>query len=291
MQCPDCGAFYNEGDEFCGECGLRLGAETPPGELPSTSGAEGNATATIAPVPEAPRPTRSRSRSVLTVGGAIFILLILCAIGAGILFSALEEAAPSASDSVPAAGVRLLYHDDFRDPASGWDAWDDGGTSGKYVDGEYRLTVALENYMVWSHPAPDREFKDFAVEVDARQIHGSLDGSFGLIVRHDVDKERYYWFQISGSGHYWVEKKWEGEWILLEEGDASDAVKEGLDATNEIQVICYRDRFRFSVNNTLVTELTDDALRTGIVGLAAGAYAEPVMVVLFDNLRVYALED
>ncbi len=297
MKCPECGAFYSEEDEFCGECGFRLRIETPPIESPNPPRGEDRAPIarkparrSPAPPPVAPQPSRSVSKLPLILGVVVMLLLCL-GIGAAMFMPGImERSEVDSTGAVPAIG-ELLYQEDFRDPDSGWDEWDDYLTSGKYVDGEYRLAVVPEKYIVWSHPAPDRKFKDFAVEVDARQIQGSLDGYFGLIVRHDVDKERYYWFQISGSGHYWVDKMWEGERIALKEGEAPDAVKTGLDATNQIQVICYRDRFRFSVNGTLVTELTDDSLRTGVVGLAVGTGIEPPVVVLFDNLRMYALED
>lgn len=291
MQCPDCGAFYSKEDLFCGECGRPLSTETPPGESTSTLRAEEKATGIPAPAPAAPQPTRSRSRPVLIVGVAIFLLVLLCAIGGGILFSIFEESASNTGDSVPTVGERLLYQDDFRDPAGGWEAWDDGGTSGKYFDGGYRLAVRLENYMAWSHPADIKEFKDFAIEVDARQVEGSLDSTFGPIVRVQDEDDRYYWFEISGDGYYSVELKEEGQWVLLQEWQASSAIKQGLDATNRIRVICYGDRFSFYVNGTHLTDVTDDTLRAGIIGLATGAYTEPPVVVDFDNLSVYELQD
>ena len=297
MQCPDCGAVYSKEDLFCGECGHPLSTETPPGESSSSPRGEEQVTGTPkpaqrppAPAPVAPQPKRSFSRLALILGVVIFLLLCLCIVGLGILFSIVEESVANPTGTVPAQGD-LLYQDDFRDPGSGWDTWSEGTTAGKYVDGEYRLAVYREDYMAWSYPADDQEFKDVAIEVDARQVEGSLDSTFGLIVRHQIDEERYYWFQISGDGYYSVEKKGDDEWILLQAWEASDAIKQGLDATNQIRVVCYGDRFSFYVNDTRLTELTDDTLRAGVVGLAAGAYAEPPVVVDFDNLRVYAFED
>jgi hypothetical protein len=291
MQCPECGAYYSEEDLFCGECGHRLQTDKPPDGSASVPHAGVKATGTPAHAPVAPQPTGSRTRPVLVVGGAILLLVLLCTFGAGILFSILEDSASNSTDSVPAVGDRLLYQDDFRDPASGWDAWDDGATSGKYVDGGYRLAVNLEDYMAWSHPVDTKELRDFAIEVDARQVEGSLDSTFGPIVRVQADDERYYWLQISGDGYYSVELKEEDEWIRLQEWQASSAIKQGLDATNRIQVVCYGDHFSFYVNGTHLVNVTDDTLRAGIIGLAAGAYTEPPVVVHFDNLSVYELQD
>jgi hypothetical protein len=227
------------------------------------------------------------------VGVVFLILLILCIVGVGVvvLSGIMEDSDSNSTASIPEAGDRLLYQDDFRDPASGWESWDEVYTSAKYVDGEYRLAVTRRNYMVWSYPAYDKDLRNFAIDVDARQVEGSLDSSFGPIVRVQAEVEEYYWFQISGDGYFSVELKEEGEWILLHEWEASSAIKQGLDATNQLRVICYEDRFGFYVNGTHLTDVTDDSLRAGNVGLAAGAYDEPPVAVDFDNLTVYELQD
>jgi len=166
MQCPDCGAVYSKEDLFCGECGRPLSTETPPGESSSSPRVEDQVTAThkpakrpAAPAPVAPQPKRSFSKLALILGVVIFLLLCLCVAGAGILFSIVEESVANPTGTVPAQGD-LLYQDDFRDPGSGWDTWSEDATSGKYVDGEYRLAVYREDYMAWSYPADAEDFKD-----------------------------------------------------------------------------------------------------------------------------------
>ena len=219
------------------------------------------------------------------------VLLILCIVGLVVLSGIMEESDSNIAVTIPAVGDRLLYEDDFRDPASGWETWDDGGTSAKYVDGEYSLGVTLKNYMVWSHPATSTDFRDFAIEVDARQVEGSLDSTLGPIVRVQAEEEQYYWFQISGDGYFSVELKEDGEWILLHGWEESEAIQQGLEATNQLRVICYRDRFSFYVNGVRLIDVVDDTLRAGIIGLAAGAYEEPPVTDRFDNMRVYELQD
>ncbi len=297
MQCPECGAFYSEEDEFCGECGFRLRIETPRIESPSSPRGEDRATIKHAAglrQPATPRvgPKASRSPSdLLPILGVVIVLLLFIGVCVAVLVIPITGKKPVAGPYAEPAQGELLYHEDFRDPASGWETWDSVITSVKYVDGELRLAVVRGDYMAWSHAPEDRQFRDFAVEVDVRQVEGNLNSTFGPIVRYDLDRERYYWFQIRGDGYYWVEENREGEWIVLQEWEASDAIKKGLDATNHIRVVCDGDRFSFYVNDTLVTELTDGTLRAGTVGLAAGTGAEPPVVVLFDNLSVYALED
>jgi hypothetical protein len=292
MECPDCGAVYNTEDLFCGECGRPLSTEKGSSAPPTPRSVQGPLSATKVPATR-PRATNSHLRLLAGAGGAFLVLLILCIVGVGVLVlsDTMEDSDSNSTASMPEVGDRLLYQDDFRDPASGWEEWDDGGTSAKYVDGEYRLGVTLEYYMVWSHSAYDKDLRNFAIEVDARQVEGSLDSSFGPIVRVRTEEEGYYWFQISGDGYFSVELKEDGQWILLHGWEASSAIKQGLDATNQMRVICHEDRFAFYVNGSHLIDVTDDALRAGNFGVAAGAYAEPPVVVDFDNLSVYELQD
>lgn len=298
MQCPDCGATYSQEDEFCGECGHRLQTETPPGELPGLP--QEDKAATIKhrfplrqPTPPRLSPRRSRSSSDLLLKlGVVIVLLLFCGVFAAVFLIPILGLQPVevSSGAAPVQG-KALYQDDFRDPASGWESWDDGGTSAKYVDGDYQLGVSLSNYMVWSHPASSRDFRDFVIDVEARQVEGSLNSTFGPIVRVQAEEEHYYWFQISGDGYFSVELKEEGEWILLQRWKESDAIKQGLDVTNRLRVYCYGDLFSFYVNDIHLIDVTDEALRAGNIGLAAGAYDEPPVTVQFDNLVVYELRD
>jgi hypothetical protein len=300
LECPDCGAIYSKEDLFCGECGRPLSTETGSGGPSSPRAAQGPLTATRAPATRWPprepvtrQTTDSRLRMLAGAGGAILVVLILCIVGVGVLVLSgiMEESDSNSTASIPEVVDRLLYQDDFRNPDSGWEEWDDAATSAKYVDGEYRLGVNLQDYMVWSYPAYDKDLRDFAIDVDARQVEGSLDSTFGPIVRVQTEEENYYWFQISGDGYFSVELKENGEWILLHEWEASSAINQGLDATNQLRLICYEDRFSFYVNGTHLIDVTDDALRAGSFGLAAGAYDEPPVAVDFDNLSIYELQN
>ena len=292
LECPDCGAVYSKEDLFCGECGRPLSTETGSSTPPSPRPVQGRLRTTGTPTAR-PRTTNSHLRLLAVAGGASLVLLVLCIVGVGVvvLSGIMEESDSNFTASIPEVGDRPLYQDDFRDPASGWESWDEIDTSAKYMDGEYRLGVTHRNYMVWSYPAYDKEVRDFAIDVDARQVEGSLNSSFGPIVRVQTEEEQYYWFQISGDGYFSVELKEDGEWILLHGWEASSAIRQGLDATNQLRVICHGDQFSFYVNGTHLTDVTDDALRAGSFGLAAGAYDEPPVVVDFDNLSVYELQD
>ena len=79
MQCPDCGAYYSEEDEFCGECGRRLSSEASSDSRESEAwSAEQDSLEDLAgelfepPQPQPAlaklRPRRSNLRSLMIVG-------------------------------------------------------------------------------------------------------------------------------------------------------------------------------------------------------------------------------
>jgi hypothetical protein len=186
----------------------------------------------------------------------------------------------------PAPGM-VTYEDDFEDPDSGWDVFNYGDTLALYQDGEYRLGVFREKYVVWGNPEALRDLRDFEIEVDARAVEGPLDNNLGLLVRYQDDDEGFYWFQISSDGFFAVDRLDGDDWITISEWQASDAIEQGLGATNHLRLTCLGDQFDFYVNDVWLTEVSDDALATGGIGLAVGSFDEPGVVVHFDNLRVY----
>jgi serine/threonine protein kinase len=183
------------------------------------------------------------------------------------------------------------YGDDFGNPDSGWDVYDDGDTAAGYQDGEYRLAVSRAQYVTWGDPNLAQEVTDLAIDVDARQMAGPVDNNFGLLVRYRSAEESFYWFQISGDGYYAVDMLQQGEFVPLVTWEPSAAINQGVGATNHLKVICTGGSFSFYVNDIFLVELTEDTLRSGSFGLAVGTFDESGVVVHFDNLRVRGMEN
>jgi hypothetical protein len=294
-QCPECGAYASDEDVFCGECGRPL--------------IEGLPAATPEPTPDRPEPLAERLLLVppspgpavaapaqkkstlpvvrLLVLGSLTVGL-LCVFVAGIVvWLGTRKAEPQ-----PVPGI-LLYEDDFSDPQGGWDVYDDDDSWAGYRDGEYGLAVYWDNYMTWGNPDPQDQAvpANIEVEVDARQVEGPLDNNFGLLVRYQPGDDDFYWFQISGDGYYSVDLKQGEEWTSLVAWEESDAIRQGLDVTNHLLVVCYGDQFSFYANETYLTGFHDSSLGSGTIGLAVGTFDEPGAEIHFDNLRVRALQE
>jgi hypothetical protein len=298
MQCPTCGAFITQEDRFCGECGQKLLTEATPPEALSPLEAKDLPTIGLEAqprspslAPAAPLPGRKRPLTAALLAAGMGLLIACLAVGV-LLFTLQRDKTPDEAPvkSLPTAR-EPIYQDDFEDPASGWDVYTEDNFWAGYADGEYRLGVYQDNYTTWGNPDAEGGFTDFEVEVDARQVEGPLDNNYGLLVRHQPDDDNFYWFQISSDGYYSVDLMRTGEWVTLVGWEASDAIDQGVGAVNRLRVVCDGNRFTFYVNDTFLTEVTDSAFSAGNVGLAIGAFDESGVVVHFDNLKVYALQE
>lgn len=305
MQCPDCGAYYSEEDEFCGECGRRLSVETS-GDIeavPTWAAGPGSAEELAGdrlqpprPVPPAPVTKPSKKTNLLPiviVGGVAALMLCLCVVGVLVWFVVQEEstAIPPTASNMLEPGA-LLYEESFDDPDSGWSVFADDETAADYKDGGYQITINEPNYMAWGNPEElPLDLGDMMIEVDVRQVEGPLDNNFGVFVRYLEGDEQYsyYWFQISADGYYSVDLKWQGEWNALVGWEESAAIYTGLGITNRIKVVCSGGQFNFYVNDVHLVDVYDGTIGRGSIGLAAGAFDEPGVVVRFDDVRVYEL--
>jgi hypothetical protein len=300
MNCPNCGAYIREEDLFCGECGR----PRPPEEIKEE--AKGDVkeqagtvpAAPPSPAPGAPGPvpqtvgTRRPSQRLALFGltGLLAVILCLCGAGAGIWLFLREDGPPTQAAATPVLSM-VTYQDDFEDPDSGWDVYNYGDTVALYSDGEYRLAILRAEYVSWGNPDPAQDLRDFAVEVDARAVEGPLDNNLGILVRYQDDNENFYWFQISSDGYFAVDRLAGDEWVTVSDWQASEAIQQGLGVTNRLQVRCSGDEFTFSVNDTYLDTVTDSTLGSGNIGLAAGTFSEAGVVVHFDNLKVFGLEE
>ncbi len=315
MQCPACGAFIGEDDAFCGECGRPVDRKPQP-PTPSAS-ARPPAPPLFTPTAQ-PQPSRSPAKRIapalILVG--IGLSLTILSLG-GIIFTSLrsrepktptEVATPLPTDTPTAEPTRgplrdlrslivpePVYSDDFSNPASGWETFEDEDTKTEYADGGLRISIYTENYMAWSNPYPPLALSNLAVEVDARLVEGPLDNNFGLLVHHDEgigeEPEDFYWYEISSDGYYSVVLRRDEEWMTLIPWQESEAINQGVDVLNHLQVLCAGSLCSFYVNDTWLTDVIDSTILSGTIGLAAGNFDEPGTVIQFDNLVVYELEE
>lgn len=184
----------------------------------------------------------------------------------------------------PASALTPLpYADDFSNSASGWKTVTDPALQIGYQDGALRFTIADLDQIVWS--IAGQRFENFTLDVDATQLGGPNDNSYGVLIRY-VDDRNFYRLDISGDGYFAINKYQAGQWLKLQDWTESAAIQRAA-ATNHLQVIARGNQFTLVVNGTTVTTFTDAEFKQGDIGLTAGTLFDTAGVkIAFDHLTL-----
>lgn len=174
----------------------------------------------------------------------------------------------------------LPYTEDFSNPNHGWKTASDEAIKIDVQDGALHFTIDDLDTIAWSTPQ-DKRFGDFVLDVDATQVDGPNDNTYGVIVRYQDDRN-FYRLDISGDGYFAVFKRKDGAWSKVQDYLETPAVKQGS-ATNHLQVIAKGNQFTFSVNGETVKTFSDGDFPSGNIGVTAGT--------LFDNSGVHIAFD
>jgi hypothetical protein len=223
---------------------------------------------------------------------------------------------------VSAPAGELIYATSFDGDMADWSQDERSNFSYRVQDGILRMAVepvatGAEQLgtATWS-----AYLADFDVRVSARLLEGVFDGShnngYGVVFRQ-IDAENYYMFLISNDGSYRVIRvlnntpKIMSDWIWL------DNIRRDLTVSNDLRVVGKGNTFQFYINDqlldlcipdnpdgvstfdfngncmgTMKTELTDDAISFGHVGVGVNLDRGQLIgfTVSFDEVVVYSPE-
>lgn len=193
-------------------------------------------------------------------------------------------AMPFGNDSSTPKDDNILFQDDFSDPSSGWDQFNQPEGITDYNDGIYRIFVNAAQVDYWANPGLN--YKDVVVSVEATKVAGPDDNDFGLICRYK-DESNFYFFLASSDGFYAIGRMIEGSQELLGEEQLlpTDAIKQG-NAANQIKASCVGSQLSFTINGEIVGSVEDDSFAEGDVGLIAGTYDTLGTDIHFDDFKV-----
>lgn len=186
----------------------------------------------------------------------------------------------------PSAGPLLIFEDDFSDPDSGWLEAADAEASQGYRDGKFFFEVEATDLLVWDNSGGN--FQDFVLEVEARQVSGDPENSYGVLIRY-VDDGNFYRFDLTGDGYYAVSKLENEEWIILADWQTSAYIKPQGEV-NLIKIVCQGPKMTFYTNSQELIGVEDSSFERGDVGLFAGTLTSPNVEVEFDNLEIWQVE-
>jgi hypothetical protein len=181
----------------------------------------------------------------------------------------------------------LLMDEEFNSDEN-WPEFDDGdGFTGVFDDNAYR--VAIEgNFYSWQ--SSDDSYENLVIQVDTTLNSKVLDNNFGVMCRASGRNGIGYYLLISGDGYYTIMKLInpdDGREQLVEWTE-SDAINQGVDATNQITAVCVDDYLALYANGQLLAETRDEEFSQGRMALTVGSFDENATTdVSFDNLKIW----
>lgn len=186
----------------------------------------------------------------------------------------------------PAPQGDLLLEADFSD-AQAWEVAEYSGYELAYFDDHYVITVNDDN--IDARSITSATFDDFIVSVDTHQLDGPDDNNYGVIVRYR-SRRNHYAFNISGDGFYTFYKYENGDYFDIIPWQKTDLVEQGNNQ-NTIRVEAIGKYFNLYINGELADVAIDSTFSRGDIGLMAGTYDEVGVVVAFDALRVWSVDE
>ena len=188
------------------------------------------------------------------------------------------------------ASLQGPYEETFEE-AGKWGTGEDLEAKGEVAGGRYEFLVKADLGLFWATAGEQRS--DGVYQVEATQLEGPLDNGYGLMFRVDPDTNSFYLFEVSGDGYVWVgvcEDSCEEEQSLIGDGwVSSEAVRQGLDATNVLRVRAEGGNMIFFVNDQEVGRVTDNTLSRGDLGIMVETLGQGGVLVAFDNFTVTPL--
>ncbi len=180
----------------------------------------------------------------------------------------------------------VLFADDFSVDRGEW--WLNSDSYGDVYlrNGELVIRDVYDDTALYSGPAPI--FDDFVMEVDSRLVSGTINNWHFFLVRLN-DNGDCYRVGYSADGYYIGTEFYGGgrqEWV---QPTTSNAINQGVGATNHVRIEVQGARVRFYVNGVLLLDqVASHRLPAGYIALSADALEAPETVIAFDNLVITA---
>jgi hypothetical protein len=182
----------------------------------------------------------------------------------------------------------VVLSDTFDDNTNQWIV---GQQTGDFADAAFTIANGVyrweatshQGFIWWNHPAIST-VADFYISVEFRQVSGPAEAYVGLIMGLDGN-DNYYVFSLRNTGDYALDEYYNGEWLTYIGWTSSPVFY--VSETNRMEVFSEAGRASLFVNGAWVADYDDQAIPSGMCGLAAGiGNAGESAVWEFDNFVV-----
>jgi len=199
---------------------------------------------------------------------------------------------PTGASGATGSASAVIFQDDFSNPASGWDVFDEPRTHGLYRDGAYVLGVDGGFLVTGDFNTSTQELStlgDVRIQTTAHLTSGDS-GVYGVVCRAATSTS-YYYFLVQADGTFYIGEA-QGKRATNFDTGRSPAIARGAQP-NTIAAECVDGpqgvTLRMFVNGIAVNTVIDSErpIRTGATGFRAES-EDVDMEVAFDDFVVTA---
>jgi hypothetical protein len=199
------------------------------------------------------------------------------------------ETPTSAASPTPTATAtqawKVVYEDDLKSGV--WISAKSEDFRLQYAAGGYMITNKIKDDIAYS--VREESYLDTQIEVTAHRTDGPLDGYYGIICNFQ-NGTNYYILAIGVDGWYGIGLKKAGQFKFLQEGvDQTGVVRTG-NSENSLRAECAKGTLTLWANGIQLATVKDRTFTSGTVGLGVGNRKVPGTVVLFQNFKIFSLE-
>jgi S1-C subfamily serine protease len=197
-------------------------------------------------------------------------------------FDNFEAAVPSSGQQASEGQTVLL--EDFSDNNLDWDETATTETSTYISDGKLFLQVNPIQFSLWIPDPENLDLENIVINVDVAIEQASQLGDIGVLCRYQ-DADNHYALEVSEDGYYAIWKRVNGEVIPIIDWTPSDLIPTD-GSPFVVNASCDGAQLSVGINGTLLATGTDTDFSSGNVGMIAGTWENPNLIVSFDNFEV-----
>jgi hypothetical protein len=198
----------------------------------------------------------------------------------------------------PSNAPVVLFEDDFSDSANDWSTLQDNWAVRNYTNGEYTIKVGDG---VSQNPASGSSTKwkecisgwsvveikkdNIAIEVTARVVGESLDGTYGIIFNYQ-DDDNFYFVEVTPRGRWDLSSMINSDFhdIVTFQNNPTPSIGLGK-ASNHLRIALTKDQVNYYVNDEELIKIKIPR-PMGSVGLFVANCSSTTFEVAFDDFKV-----
>ena len=235
-------------------------------------------------------------RSILVLGVSAIILIAAIALIGNLSTPGADANAATEDTGVPSmTGETEDYVFSHFTPGESTNVYwpvDNTGTIKREItdDGFYRFRNERPGIAATTLLENEKTYTDALITLDGiLETESARSSAYGIVFRY-VDPDNYHVFAVDGSQRYSIWVRNQGNWRELRDETETWTFNNAINplgSSNQIAVEIQGNTFVGSVNGTIVTEVTDDTITDGQVGIYLATTNSGMASTLIDS---YTLE-